>query len=83
MHANSRLRKVLKYLKDCRLRKGMVINMQYCKLQMGCMLIVLYIAFIYIREKVAYRIKRKEWVFELLLATGVLCIAFDGLLLIP
>lgn len=61
----------------------MVINMQYCKLQMGCMLIVLYIAFIYIREKVAYRIKRKEWVFELLLATGVLCIAFDGLLLIP
>ncbi len=42
------------------------------------MLIVLYIAFIYMREKLAYRTERKEWIFELLLATGVLCIAFDG-----
>ena len=46
--------------------------MQYSKLQIGCMLIVFYIAFIYIREKMAYRIKRKEWIFELLLMTGIL-----------
>ena len=43
------------------------------------MLIVLYIAFIYVREKAAYRIKRKEWLFELLLAAGVCSIAFDGI----
>lgn len=53
--------------------------MQYCKLQIGCMLIVFYITFIYIREKVAYRIKRKEWIFELLLMTGILSIALDGI----
>ncbi len=53
--------------------------MQYYKLQTGCMLIVLYIAFIYVREKAAYRIKRKEWLFELLLAAGVCSIAFDGI----
>lgn len=53
--------------------------MQYCKLQIGCMLIVFYITFIYIREKVAYRIKRKEWIFELLLMTGILSIAMDGI----
>lgn len=52
--------------------------MQYCKLQIGCMLIVLYIAFIYMREKMAYRTERKEWIFELLLVTGILSIAFDG-----
>lgn len=53
--------------------------MQYCKLQIGCMLIVAYIAFIFMRERRAYRIRRKEWVFELLLGTGLLSIAFDGM----
>ena len=27
----------------------------------------------------AYRIKRKEWIFELLLMTGILSIALDGI----
>ncbi len=52
--------------------------MQYFKLQIGCMLIVLYVAFIYIREKYEYKVKQKEPVFELLLITGILSIAFDG-----
>ena len=43
------------------------------------MLIVLYITFIYLRERRAYRIKKREWAFELLLGTGVLSIAFDGI----
>lgn len=46
--------------------------MQYFKLQIGCMLIVLYVAFIYIREKYEYKVKQKEPVFELLLITGIL-----------
>ena len=52
--------------------------MQYFKLQIGCMLIVLYVAFIYIREKYEYKVKQKEPVFELLLITGILSIVFDG-----
>lgn len=37
--------------------------MQYDKLQLGCLLIVLYVAFIYVRERYAYKIKKKEPVF--------------------
>ena len=40
---------------------------EYSKLQIGCMLIVIYIAFIYFRERYAYKVKKKEIVFELLL----------------
>ena len=52
---------------------------QYSKLQMGCMLIVLYIAFIYFRERYAYKVQKKEKVFKLLLFTGIFSITFDGL----
>lgn len=52
---------------------------QYSKLQIGCMLIVLYIAFIYFRERDAYKVYKKEIVFELLLFTGMFSITFDGL----
>ena len=34
--------------------------MEYCKLQIGCMIIVLYVACIYIREKQIYQMKRKN-----------------------
>ena len=40
---------------------------EYSKLQIGCMLIIIYIAFIYFRERYAYKVKKKEIVFELLL----------------
>ena len=52
---------------------------EYSKLQIGCMLIVIYIAFIYFRERCAYKVKKKEIVFELLLFTGIFSIAFDGI----
>ena len=52
---------------------------EYSKLQVGCMLIVIYIAFIYFRERYAYQVKKKEAVFELLLFTGIFSIAFDGI----
>lgn len=51
---------------------------EYSKLQIGCMLIVLYIAFIFYRERHAYKIQKKELVFELLLYTGMAGILFDG-----
>lgn len=52
---------------------------EYSKLQIGCMLIVIYIAMIYFRERHAYKVKKKEIVFELLLFTGMFSIAFDGI----
>lgn len=52
---------------------------EYSKLQIGCMLIVIYIAFIYFRERYAYKVKKKKIVFELLLFTGIFSIAFDGI----
>ena len=52
---------------------------EYSKLQIGCMLIVIYIALIYFRERYAYKVKKKEIVFELLLFTGIFSIAFDGI----
>ena len=52
---------------------------EYSKLQIGCMLIVIYIAFIYFRERYAYKVKKKEIVFELLLFTGIVSIVFDGI----
>lgn len=53
--------------------------MQYSKLQIGCMMIVLYIALIYWRERRAYQIKGREYLFEFLLLAGVFSIAFDGI----
>ena len=52
---------------------------EYSKLQAGCMLIVLYVAFIYYRERYAYRVKKKERVFELLIYLGIVEIIFDGI----
>lgn len=53
--------------------------MEYCKLQIGCMLIILYVGFIYIRERYAYKVKSREIIFELLLIVGIINVAFDGI----
>lgn len=52
---------------------------EYSKLQIGCMLIVLYVAFIYYRERYAYKVNKKEPIFELLIYMGIIEIAFDGI----
>ncbi len=33
---------------------------EYSKLQAGCMLILLYVAYIYYRERYAYKVKRRS-----------------------
>lgn len=53
--------------------------MEHCKLQIGCMLVVLYVAFIYIHEKNMYKVKKREVMFEWLLSVGALSIFFDGI----
>lgn len=52
--------------------------MEYSKLQIGCMVIVLYMTFIYICERKAYKVKERETIFEWLLVLGILEIIFDG-----
>ncbi|MEE1341803.1 MAG: HD domain-containing protein [Lachnospiraceae bacterium] len=53
--------------------------MERCKLQIGCLLIVLYIAFIYYKEKDNCQCKKKKSVFDALLLCGVANIILDGL----
>lgn len=52
--------------------------MEYFKLQIGCMVIVLLFSFIYVREKFSYKIKSNEPIFNCLLIAGILSIFFDG-----
>lgn len=53
--------------------------MEYCKLQLGCMLIILYIMFTYYKECSRIRQKFKLTLFDGLLILGMVCIFFDGL----
>lgn len=53
--------------------------MEYCKLQIGCMLIVLYVTFIYVWEQHEYKVKKREYIYEWILIIGILSIAFDGI----
>ncbi len=53
--------------------------MEHFKLQFGCLLVVLYVSFIYFSEKKSYKIKTHKPVFEGLLFVGIFTIFFDGL----
>lgn len=53
--------------------------MQYFKLQMGCMLILLYIAFMYWKERKKCGKKYRPRVFDYLLAIGLFSVLFDGI----
>lgn len=52
--------------------------MGFFKLQLGCMLIILYIVFMYYKECKRFRQRHKLSVFDGLLALGLLCVLLDG-----
>lgn len=53
--------------------------MEHCKLQIGCLIIVLYITFTYYRGKKHLRHGAQSHpLYELLLAVGAICLALDG-----
>lgn len=52
--------------------------MEYCKLQIGCMMIILYIVFIYLKECRRFRQKHRWSVFDGLLGLGIMAVFFDG-----
>ncbi|MDD6207080.1 MAG: HD domain-containing protein [Clostridiales bacterium] len=52
---------------------------EFCKLQIGCLVIVLYIAFCYYRERKSLPIKYRSSTFDGLLVLGIVSIFFDML----
>lgn len=52
--------------------------MEYCKLQIGCLLIIAYISYLYIRERRRYEKKLRPTPFDGLLILGTLYLTLDG-----
>ncbi len=52
--------------------------MEYFKLQIGCIIILLYVGFIYVKECRRYHRKLNETLFDELLEIGLISIALDG-----
>lgn len=53
--------------------------MEYCRLQIGCLLSVVYIGFIYFRECKRYHKKLSSSIFDEILILSMVCILFDGI----
>lgn len=53
--------------------------MQYCRLQIGCLIIVIYISIIYFRECKKYHKLLKSSIFDEILILSMICIIFDGI----
>ena len=52
--------------------------MEHCKLQIGCLIILMYIAFIYLRECRKYKIKLRETFFDEMILIGMISVFLDG-----
>ena len=52
--------------------------MEYCKLQIGCLIAVLYIIFIYIKEKQRFHMSRSFTLYDGILLIGAFCLIMDG-----
>lgn len=59
--------------------KGRLIDLEHCKLQIGCLVIILYIASMYWKECRRFHVKKPFSVFDGMLILGVVSIGFDGL----
>ena len=53
--------------------------MEYCKVQIGCLLIIAYIVFIYYRECKKYNKRLSSSIFDELMILGIVTIALDGI----
>ena len=52
--------------------------MEYFKLQIGCLIAVLYIIFIYIKEKQRFHMSRSFTLYDGILVIGAFCLIMDG-----
>ncbi len=53
--------------------------MEYCKLQIGCLVFLLYVAFIYMRDCKKYHIDLHDTYFDELILLGITSVTFDGI----
>lgn len=53
--------------------------MEYCKLQIGCLLVLLYIMIIYYKEKKRFHIRGRFSLYDALLITGFVNLMLDGI----
>lgn len=53
--------------------------MEHCKLQIGCMIFLLYIAYIYLGECKRYHKSLKDTMFDELLILGIISVTLDGI----
>jgi len=53
--------------------------MEYCRLQIGCLIILIYIGFIYFRGCKRYHKKLNSSIFDEMLIVSTLCIVFDAI----
>lgn len=53
--------------------------MEYCKLQIGCLLVLLYIMIIYYKEKRRFHIRGRFSLYDVLLVTGFVNLMLDGI----
>ena len=56
-----------------------VLRLEYCKLQIGCLLVILYLAFIYDKERRRFRLSGRRTLYDILLGEGILCLLLDGI----
>ena len=54
-------------------------QLEYCKLQIGCPLIVFYLTFIYYKERKRFRISDGITLYDILLVEGMFCLLLDGI----
>lgn len=56
-----------------------IFQLEYCKLQLGCLLVILYLSFIYIKERRRFHLTDKITLYDILLGGGIFCLLMDGI----
>ena len=54
-------------------------QLEYCKLQLGCLMVILYLAFIYFKERRRFHLTDKITLYDILLGEGIFCLMMDGI----
>ena len=52
--------------------------LECCKLQIGCLVVILYLAFIYSRERRRFQLSGRTTVYDILLWEGIACLLLDA-----
>lgn len=48
--------------------------MEYCKFQIGCLVVLLYVAFVYLRDSRKYHLNLRETYFDELVMLGIISV---------